>query len=507
MNPKTIKIKLILFIIILFPQDIFASNTIDWQSFDKASFQKAKQQDKFILLDLVAVWCHWCHVMDKTTYQDDKVISLLNSHFITTQADHDLRPDLAERYRDWGWPATIIMTPDGTEVVKRAGYISPENMARLLQTIIEDPSPESSTLSLPKNLSKTPDLTTDLISQLKQMHLNGYDTKLGGLKLNMKFLDADSVEWDLALAQQGDTQARYRVIQTLKSAKKLIDPEFGGAYQYSTFADWEHPHYEKIINTQYKYLLVYSKACQFFNDESYCGEAQKIADFLLEFLYSPEKEVFYTSQDADLYQGEKSHGYFKLKRKERLALGIPKVDKHIYASHNGKAIAGFVHYYLASKNKKYLQLAIQATDWVIKNRSIENGGFKHDKRDTAGPYLADTLYMGRALLLLYQATNNDNYLNRAIEAADFIQTHFKNPQGGLVSAVDNGTPTQPLPQLDQNIDAARFLMNLYSEKRLAALKDSIIHSMKFLATSQITTSRFTEAGVLLAHVKYLELFK
>jgi uncharacterized protein YyaL (SSP411 family) len=480
---------------------------IDWQEFNKASFQKAEKQGKYILLDLVAVWCHWCHVMDKTTYQDDKVVNLLNKHFIATQADHDLRPDLAERYRDWGWPATIIMTTDGTEVVKRAGYISPQNMARLLQTIIEDPSPESSTLSLPKNLSKSPELSAKLVNQLKQMHLDAYDQKLGGLKLNMKFLDADSVEWDLELAKQGDTTARQRVIQTLQAAKQLIDPEFGGAYQYSTYADWKNPHYEKIIHTQYKYILTYSKACHFFKDKTYCTEAKKITDFLLEFLYSQDKGAFYTSQDADLIQGEKSHDYFKLKRNQRLSLGIPKVDKHIYASHNGKIIAGFVHMYLATKDDNYLKSAIKATDWIIKNRSIDNGGFKHDKRDTAGPYLADTLYMGRALLMLYQATNNEAYLIKALNAADFIQTHFKNPQGGLISAVDNGTPTQPLPQLDQNIDAARFLMNLYTEKQLTSLKKVIEHSMKFLATSEITTSRFTEAGILIAHSQYLKLFK
>jgi len=480
---------------------------VDWQEFNKASFQQAKQQEKFILLDLVAVWCHWCHVMDNTTYQDDKVVALLNSHFIATQADHDLRPDLAERYRDWGWPATIVMTSDGTEVVKRAGYISPANMANLLQTIIEDPSPESSTLSLPKNLSKSPELSTKLVNQLKQMHLEAYDYELGGLKLNMKFLDSDSIEWDLELAQYGDAQAQQRVVQTLEAAMQLIDPEFGGAYQYSTYADWKNPHYEKIINTQYKYLLSYSKACQFLNKINYCDEANKIASFLLEFLYSDEKGVFYTSQDADLNKGEKSHDYFKLKRQQRLALGTPKVDKHIYASHNGKVIAGFIHLFLATKNNTYLKPAIKAADWIIKNRSLETGGFKHDKRDTAGPYLADTLYMGRAFLLLYQATDNEVYLMHSIKAAEFIQAHFKNPQGGLVSAVDNGTPTRPLPQIDQNIDAARFLMNLYKVQKSDTLRELIIHSMKFLATEQITTARFTEAGVLLAHANYLKLFK
>jgi len=155
--------------------EIQHKSLINWQAFNKQSFQDAKQENKYIILDLVAVWCHWCHVMEKTTYQDPQVVKLINQYYVPTQADHDLRPDLAERYRDWGWPATVVLAADGTEIVKRAGYIEAKDMARLLQTIVEDPSPESTTLSLPKNLSTSPLLTTELSQQLQHKHEITYD--------------------------------------------------------------------------------------------------------------------------------------------------------------------------------------------------------------------------------------------------------------------------------------------------------------------------------------------
>ena len=96
---------------------------IAWQPHNNASFLQAAKEKKFLILDLEAVWCHWCHVMDAKTYADPKVAAYIKQHFIPLKADHDARPDLAERYRDWGWPATIVFAPDGTEIVKRAGYI------------------------------------------------------------------------------------------------------------------------------------------------------------------------------------------------------------------------------------------------------------------------------------------------------------------------------------------------------------------------------------------------
>ena len=84
---------------------------IFWQSWSTDAFAQARREHKFVLLDLQAVWCHWCHVMDGTTYRDPRVMSLLEDRFVTVKVDQDSRPDLASRYEEFGWPATVIYAP------------------------------------------------------------------------------------------------------------------------------------------------------------------------------------------------------------------------------------------------------------------------------------------------------------------------------------------------------------------------------------------------------------
>src|SRR5580700_9553054 len=114
---------------------------IAWLPWSDAVFARAKREHKFVLLDLEAVWCHWCHVMDGTTYADPAVAALISGSYLAVRVDQDARPDLASRYEDYGWPATIIYGPDGAEIVKKQGYLAPAGMARLLQAVIDDPSP------------------------------------------------------------------------------------------------------------------------------------------------------------------------------------------------------------------------------------------------------------------------------------------------------------------------------------------------------------------------------
>lgn len=485
---------------LIYPQSHAADSSrspLNWQGYNAAAFQHAQEQDKFILLDLVAVWCHWCHVMDATTYQDPEVTALIDRHFIPVKADHDARPDLAERYRDYGWPATIVLAADGTEIVKRSGYIDPESMARLLQAILDDPSAEGAQLKIPDKFVNSPNMSAPLKSKLQARHKTRYDAVLGGLDLPQKFIDLGALEWGMALAARGDKNEALRVTQTLDAAIKLIDPEFGGAYQYSTHSDWDHPHYEKIMTTQNRYLRVYAQAYRQFGDARYKRAAEQVADYLLEFLSDPEGG-FYTSQDADLTQGKKAHDYFRLPRNERLKLGLPRIDKHRYAAENGMAIEGLARLYEVNGDSRYRDAALAAARWVLKNRAYYGGGFRHDQIDNAGPYLNDTLHMGRAFLALYDATDDTAWLTHARKAARFIDQYFRHQAAGVVSATDNGTPLKPLPQIDQNISTARFLLELADQLQNHKPEiDLAKHITRFLVTEDIALERPTEAGILL----------
>src|SRR5262247_4097621 len=102
---------------------------IDWQPWSEKVFARAKAEQKLVLLDLGAVWCHWCHVMDEITYRDPEVIRLLRERYIAVRVDQDSRPYLSNRYEEYGWPATIVFKWDGSELARRRGYIPPKPMA------------------------------------------------------------------------------------------------------------------------------------------------------------------------------------------------------------------------------------------------------------------------------------------------------------------------------------------------------------------------------------------
>ncbi|MCB1865769.1 MAG: thioredoxin domain-containing protein [Chromatiales bacterium] len=474
-----------------------ASSSIDWREWNPAAFAEARREGRFVLLDLVAVWCHWCHVMDAKTYSDPAVQALISQHFVPVQADHDKRPDLAERYREWGWPATIILAADGTEIVKRAGYIDADAMGRLLRAVVDDPSPEAGSSPLPARLSASAQLDRLTRERLERRHVETHDGDLGGLRSGQKFVERDSVEWDLTLAARGDTAAERRARRTLDAGLALIDPAFGGVYQYSTHGDWAHPHYEKIIVSQAGYIRLYAQAARELGEPRYRQAVDDVVRYLDDFLTSPDG-AFYTSQDADLVQGTKGHEYFALGREARLAQGVPRIDKHRYARHNGLLIEALADAARDLKDPNLLARADRAARWIIAERPLWGGGFRHDRLDAAGPYLGDTLAMGAAFLALHRTTGDAGWLKRASRAAQFIDRNFRHDGGGLNAAVDNGTPVAPAPQLDENLAAARFVLDLAALTQAAEHRELATHVLRYLVTPEVALSRLTEAGVLLA---------
>src|SRR5271163_3761124 len=118
-----------------------AQAALHWQAWSDGAFAQARAEHKFVLLDLEAVWCHWCHVMDDVTYRDPAVVKLLNQRYVLVKVDQDSRPDISNRYQDYGWPATVVFAADGSEIVKRQGFLQPRLMASMLKAIIADPSP------------------------------------------------------------------------------------------------------------------------------------------------------------------------------------------------------------------------------------------------------------------------------------------------------------------------------------------------------------------------------
>lgn len=481
-----------------------APSQIPWQPWTDAAFAEAKKNGKLLILDLEAVWCHWCHVMDEKTYADPNVVKLIKDHFIPLRVDQDARPDLSRRYQDYGWPATIFFNADGQEIVKRAGYIEPQAMARLLQAIVDDPTPEAAALDTGiQKFAKSALLSNELRERLLQRHLASFDPQYGGLKLRQKFLDRDTVEYDLLRASQGDAQNEQMAKKTLDEALALIDPVWGGVYQYSTGGKWDYPHFEKVMAIQAGYLRIYALAYSHWQAPRYLAAAKAIAGYMQSFLSSPDG-AFYTSQDADLIPGQHSRDFFALSDAERRKKGIPRVDKHRYARENGWAISAFVHLYGATGEEPYLRQAKQAAHWIIQHRRSGEAGFSHDSADPAGPYLGDNIAMAQAMLDVYQFTGERSWLVEAEKTARFIRQTFANPiadgkqYAGFVTAKNNANAVVKWkPQIDENISVARFAARLYHYTGNTEFKSIGKIAMRYLATPAVATERLTEAGILL----------
>ncbi|MBR0799214.1 thioredoxin domain-containing protein [Bradyrhizobium jicamae] len=471
-----------------------------WRNWSGDLFARAASENRFVILDLEAVWCHWCHVMETTTYADPAVQQLLAAKYIPVRVDQDANPDLSSRYGDWGWPATIVFAADGTEIAKIRGYIEPERMQALLKAVIDDPSPGPSVgEAFEIKPATSAFLSKQQRTELRKAVDESWDDKLGGWGENQKYIDADSLDLSISRAEAGDAQGATRARQTLDAAIALIDPVWGGVFQYSEAGSWSHPHFEKIMSFQSQYLRQYSQAYARWKDARYLAAARAIEGYLTTFLLSPDG-AFHVSQDADLSREVDGHEYYALPDAERRKLGLPRIDTNLYARENGWAISGLAAYYDVTNDPRVLAIAERAARWVLANRARPDGGFSHGVNDRGGPFLGDTVAMGQALLDLYAATGNRDWLTAAMKAGDSV-AGFRDEAGGFVTSKisegSSGVFARPAKLIDDQVQVARFMNMLNRYDGNAGHRDQAAHAMRYLSAASSDMAR-PLPGVLLA---------
>ncbi|SNT42271.1 hypothetical protein SAMN05421770_11341 [Granulicella rosea] len=476
---------------------------IVWHAWSDRIFAQAAREHKFVLLDLEAVWCHWCHVMDKETYSNPAVRRLMAKSYIAVKVDQDSRPDISNRYEDFGWPATVIFNADGGEIVKRQGYLPPVQMASILRAVIDDPSPGPSVEPEKQfTYAVTPYLAPALLTEVKAEFEKQYDLQGKGWAFGHKYLDADSVEYASVLAKRGDHLQQIRVGETLFYAQRLLDPVWGGAYQYSVGGDWDEPHFEKLLYIQAQTLRTYAQAYGLWQDAKYLADAENVHRYVRNFLTGPEG-AFYVSQDADVVEGKHSADYFAMGDAKRRAIGIPRVDKHLYARENGWMIRSLCSLYAVTADDATLREAIRAARWVMAHRALASGGFAHGEHDVAGPFLGDTLAMGQAFLALYEVTGDREWLKHAEEARAFIAVNFVSGQGA--GFVTSKAPTDQAyalhPERDENVQVARFATLLAQYSGVGADTEVAARAMKYLATREVAMA-WLSAPILLAEMEF-----
>ncbi|MFI5000205.1 MAG: DUF255 domain-containing protein [Reyranellales bacterium] len=461
--------------------------SLPWQKWDPALFDQAAKENKYILLYMAAVWCHWCHVMEGTTYKDPVIKKTILEKFIPVRVDQDADPELSYRYENWGWPATIMLDKDGNEIFKRRGYIPPELFSKLLVAVIEDPSALPSYAAGAEVDPNAVALSTDRRSRMEALLLGNYDGEHGGFGESQRFIHGDTLEWALErsrpLQRNADIETwREIAAKTLSGARHLIDPVWGGMFQYSDTLDWSGPHYEKLMNIQRDAMRTYVLTYKIGYDSGDLAAARDIGRWLMDFMRAPSG-AFYTSQDADA-GGLRGNAFYAKSDAERRAAPQPPIDRNAYARENGWAIESLAELYDATGERDLIDAARRAFDWILVNRRAPNGGFGHARASDDDTHLGDTLAVAEAALALYRSTAERRYLSLAAELGDVIARDHRDPAGGYRVRAPGpgarGVLAKPVKQLDENVAATRLFNLLARNTTKPAFRAAAEHGMRYL---------------------------
>ena len=366
-------------------------------------------------------------------------------------------------------------------------------MHALLKTTCEIPVLKENILKVTEKIN--PVLSNECRRRLRYMHMQSFDWERGGILSPIKFIDRDSVEYSLMAAADGDCNEEKMAKLTLDSAMALVDPIWGGVYQYSTLSKWDCPDYRKTMAAQAGHLRLYSLAYGYLKSDNYLNVTKLIRNYIKNFMTSANG-VFYASQSGNI-KGIDSKKYFSLTKKERTQAGFPEIDKRILTRENGWIIEALATHAEYCDDKKSLAMAINAADWINENCRTTNGGYLTNTTTDKPLYLSGTLAMARAMLQLYRNTFEKKYLKYSCESLDFINQNFRNNFYGFHSkTISENSSTQPR-QIDENISLTRFanLLAFYSgEERFNKISK---HGLRYLSIPEIATARIEEAGILL----------
>ena len=319
---------------------------IAWRPWGPEAFAEARSQDKPILLSISAVWCHWCHVMDETSYSDAEVIGGVNDRYIPIRVDNDERPDVNRRYNMGGWPTTAFLTPDG-EIIHGGTYIPPEQMRSYVTQVAEVWRDKRAELAErvreiqeheKEGHAQAPgELSWDLVATVGSLVRGQYDPQFGGFGREPKFPQPNLLHFVLGEHRRGGSPELATMLhRTLDRMAQggMYDHVEGGFFRYSTKRDWSVPHFEKMLEDNAQLLAVYAEAHRTFPQGGYDRIARDVIRWLDSVLWREDARMFSGSQDADEH-------YYELDPSERAKHESPFVDRRLYTSWNALAASAY----------------------------------------------------------------------------------------------------------------------------------------------------------------------
>ncbi len=512
---------------------------IHWHQWGEEAFTKAQEQDKPILLDIGAVWCHWCHVMDRESYEDPALAELINREYITIKVDRDERPDVDTRYQaavqaisgQGGWPLTAFLTPQGHPFFGGTYFPPTERMGRpsfrrVLETMAdafrhkrEDVNDSAGSVMQAIEYNEAfaggaTDLQNSsagiaLIDKLVASALQSYDPRHGGFGSQPKFPHPAALDMLIdAASRSGPNHAKAAEAAqgTLHKMFRggVYDQLAGGFHRYSVDERWVVPHFEKMSYDNSELLRSYVHGFQTFVDPEFARAATDILRWMDEWLSDREQGGFYASQDADISLDDDGD-YFTWTRAEAEAVLTPE-EFAIAAPYFDIGTVGDMHHDPA-RNVLFrpVDLAPLANELNLSREEAERllASAKQKlyatRLERPTPFVDKTLYTGWNSMAIRAYLEAGRALQRP-EAVAFglrslqrvLSVAWRNGQVGHVVAW--GDPQAPAPDVPGNLEDAVFLADACLTAFEVTGDTNWFRSAKEIADSLLARFSDTEKG-------------
>ncbi|MFZ1930156.1 MAG: thioredoxin domain-containing protein [Candidatus Sulfotelmatobacter sp.] len=400
---------------------------IQWHEWGDEAFAAAKRENKPMLLDIGAVWCHWCHVMDRESYDDPAVAAIVNEHFIAVKVDRDERPDIDSRYQaaisavsgQGGWPLTAFLTPDGkpfyggTYFPPNDGFGRPSFRRVLLSIasaykekngdVMEQAKMVESTIAQAESFAgRSGRISAGIITTIRESAFKMFDPQHGGFGQAPKFPHPSAL--DLLIeryARHADESLRNLIVTTLEHMANggVYDQLAGGFHRYSVDERWVVPHFEKMCYDNSELLKNYVHAYQATGSEFFASVAKDIIRWMDEWLSDRERGGFYASQDADISMDDDGD-YFTWTLEETRAV-LTEEEAQVAALHYDINEVGEMHHNPA-KNVLYVRAPIDeiarrtnlSSERVQEHLDSAKNKMYAARVQRQTPYVDKTVYVG-----------------------------------------------------------------------------------------------------------------
>jgi uncharacterized protein YyaL (SSP411 family) len=473
---------------------------IRWHEWSDEAFALARSENKPILLDIGAVWCHWCHVMDRESYENPEIARLVNENFVAVKVDRDERPDVDSRYQvavsamtgQGGWPLTAFLTPEGKPFFggtyfPRDDHYGRPGLRRVLTAIAEAYQKQHGDVTeQAENVmsaivraesgfgwGRRGEFSPQIVEKIVQSAVKLFDGENGGFGDSPKFPHPAIV--DLLIDRYARTKApelENIIITTLENMARggVFDQLAGGFHRYSVDARWIVPHFEKMSYDNAGLLQNYAHAYQATRNEFFAEVARDIIRWMDEWLSDREHGGFYGSQDADINLDDDGD-YFTWTLSEAAA-ALSEDEFKVAALHYDIGEIGEMHHNPA-RNVLYVRVPVDeiARRLEIPEQRVsdllqtakEKMYAARLKRPT--PYIDKTVYVSwnalciSAYFAAAAALGDKATAHFALKSLDRILSEAWKPKTGLQHVIAYSDPLAAKRRLPGMLDDYAYVVN------------------------------------------------